>query len=76
MPPVGLSSQTPRLAEQTKKQLVQLAKDHGSISRQEAQASLGTSSATCDRLLRDMVHEGLLAMLGKGRRVVYVPRGA
>ncbi len=61
---------------QVKQRLVALAKVHGALTRSAAQVFLSTSPATCGRLLRQMVQEGLLVMQGKGRSVFYVPRTA
>lgn len=50
-----------------------LAKEHGSITRKEVEKKLGISQTTCGRLLKQMVENGQIVQVGKGRNTHYYP---
>lgn len=51
--------------------ILQYAKEHGVITRKQAESLLGVSQATSARILKNMVENGLLQQEGSGRNTVY-----
>ena len=48
-----------------------MAKEYGSITRKEVEKKLGISQTTCGRLLKQMVENGQIVQVGKGRNTHY-----
>lgn len=57
--------------EKEKESVIELAKEHGFVTRKEVEALLGVSQTTCGCLLRQMTENGLLFREGKGKRTRY-----
>ena len=51
--------------------ILQYAKEHGVITRKQAESLLGVSQATSARILKNMVENGLLQQEGNSRNTVY-----
>ncbi len=51
--------------------VIALAKEHGAVTRKEAEALLGISQTTCGRLLKQMTANGQLIQMGKGKNTRY-----
>ncbi len=51
--------------------VIALAKEHGAVTRKEAEAFLGISQTTCGRLLKQMTANGQLIQMGKGKNTRY-----
>lgn len=52
-------------------QILDFAKEHGAFHRKDAELALGISQATCGRLLKRMVSNGLIVQHGKGKATYY-----
>ena len=59
-------------AEKPEANVIELAKEKGSISRKEIEKLLGVSQSTCGRLLKQMLITGKLVQQGKGKNTRYV----
>lgn len=51
--------------------ILQYAKEHGAVTRKQAESLLGVSQATSARILKHMVDNGLLQQEGSGKNTVY-----
>ena len=51
--------------------IIAMAKENGSFTRREIEKRLGISQTTCGRLLRQMVENGQIVQVGKGRNTQY-----
>lgn len=69
---------SPRFAEEVYKadtpesRVLALAREKGIFGRKDAELVLGISQATCGRLLKRMVSDGLVVQQGKGKSTRYV----
>lgn len=61
------------ILSEDEKKVLEFARNHGAVTRAEAEALLGTSTSTAARLLRRMVTENVLTQHGKGRGITYIP---
>lgn len=59
-------------AEKPEANVIELAKEKGSISRKEIEKLLGVSQSTCGRLLKQMLMNGQIVQQGKGKNTRYV----
>ena len=53
-------------------QLLAYVREHGAITRPEAEKLLGVSASTASRLVNDMIKNNLLSAQGKARNIRYV----
>lgn len=59
-------------AEKPEANVIEFAKEKGSISRKEIEKLLGVSQSTCGRLLKQMLMNGQIVQQGKGKNTRYV----
>lgn len=58
--------------DKNEQRILAFVREHGEITRSEAQALLGMSASTVSRLIRDMINAGLLKSCGKARSIKYI----
>lgn len=61
----------PIIANTPEEQVIAYIREHGSITRPEAQSLLQVSQATADRLLKRMLAQGSIRQEGAGRGTQY-----
>ena len=59
-------------AEEPEANVIELAKEKGSVSRKEIEKLLGVSQSTCGRLLKQMLMNRQIVQQGKGNNTRYV----
>lgn len=59
-------------AEEPEVNVIELAKEKGSVSRKEIEKLLGVSQSICGRLLKQMLMGGQIVQQGKGKNTRYV----
>ena len=59
-------------AEEPEVNVIELAKEKGSVSRKEIEKLLGVSQSICGRLLKQMLMDGQIVQQGKGKNTRYV----
>lgn len=52
--------------------VIELAKEKGSVSRKEIEKLLGVSQSICGHLLKQMLMDGQIVQQGKGKNTRYV----
>ena len=52
--------------------VIELAKEKGSVSRKEIEKLLGVSQSICGRLLKQKLMDGQIVQQGKGKNTCYV----
>ena len=66
------ASSASRKQDDKEQQLLAYVREHGAITRPEAEKLLGVSASTASRLVNDMIKNSLLSAQGKARNIRYV----
>lgn len=61
-------------AKEKKHILLELFKERNKLTRAEAETALGVSTSTARRTLQDLVGDGMIETVGKGKKAIYVYR--
>lgn len=67
----NLNVPTDKKLPQNEDKILSLIREHGTVTRKEAETALGISQATCVRLLKRMIQKQLITQEGKGKNTYY-----